>query len=88
LVEQSTTFRPSLTLSKRRLRFSSTQEIAAEAVAEEFEGIVYRPAQQLGQDCFVVFGVSLNEFNLAWTKALALGDGSAHQALVSAIRGG
>lgn len=70
------------------LRFSATQEIAAEALAAGFEGIAYRSAQQYGQDCFVVFGAGLKVFKLVWRKALVLPDGSMHQALVNAIHGG
>lgn len=70
------------------LRFTATQEVAAEAVAEGFEGIAYRSAQQHGQDCFVVFGDALKAFKLVWRKALVLEDGSVHQALASAMRGG
>jgi hypothetical protein len=70
------------------LRFSATQEIAAEAVAAGFEGIAYRSAQHYGQDCFVVFGASLKAFKLVWRKALLLPNGSMHQALAAAIRGG
>jgi hypothetical protein len=70
------------------LRFSATQEIAAEALAAGFEGIAYLSAQQYGQDCFVVFGSSLKAFKLVWRKALVLPDGSMHQALAAAIQGG
>lgn len=70
------------------LRFHVTQEIAAGALAEGFEGIAYRSAQHYGQDCFVVFGPGLQSFKLVWRKALVLADGSMHQALVTAIRGG
>jgi hypothetical protein len=70
------------------LRFSVTQQIAAEAFAEGFEGIAYRSSQHYGQDCFVVFGAGLKSFRPAWRKALVLPDGSMHQALASAIRGG
>lgn len=70
------------------LRFTATQEVAEEAVAAGFEGIAYRSAQQHGQDCFVVFGAVLQEFRLIWRKALVLKDGSMHQALAAAIRGG
>lgn len=70
------------------LRFSSTKEVADEAVAAGFEGIAYRSAQQHGQDCFVVFGESLKAIRLVWRKALVLADGSVHQALATAIRGG
>jgi RES domain len=70
------------------LRFSVTQEIAAGAEAEGFEGIAYRSAQHHGQDCFVVFGSGLERFKLVWRKTLVLADGSMHQALATAIRGG
>lgn len=70
------------------LRFKVTQEIAAGALAEGFEGIAYRSAQHYGQDCFVVFGPALKTFKLVWRKALVLADGSMHQALATAIRGG
>ncbi len=70
------------------LRFSVTQEIAAGALAEGFEGIAYRSAQHYGQDCFVVFGAALKAFKLVWRKGLVLTDGSMYQALATAIRGG
>lgn len=70
------------------LRFPVTQAIAAGALAEGFEGIAYRSAQHHGQDCFVVFGAGLKSFKLVWRQALLLADGSMHQALASAIRGG
>ena len=70
------------------LRFSATQEMAAEALAAGYEGIAYRSAQYYGQDCFVVFGAGLKAFKLVWRKALLLPDGSMHQALAIAIRGG
>ena len=70
------------------LRFSVTQEIAAEALVAGFEGIAYRSAQHYGQDCFVVFGGGLKNFKLVWRKALILPDGSMHQALAAAVRGG
>ena len=70
------------------LRFRVTQEIAAGAFAEGFEGVAYRSAQHYGQDCFVVFGSALKSFRLVSRKALVLPDGSMHQALSAAIRGG
>jgi hypothetical protein len=70
------------------LRFSVTQQIAAETLAEGFGGIAYRSAQHYGQDCFVVFGPGLKGFKLVWRKGLVLADGSMHQALATAIRGG
>jgi hypothetical protein len=70
------------------LRFTSTQAIAADALAAGFAGIVYRSAQQYGQDCYVVFGDSLKLFKLVWQKPLVKADGSAHQALFACLRGG
>lgn len=70
------------------LRFSATQGIAEGARVAGFEGIAYRSAQHYGQDCFVVFGAGLGSFKLVWRKALVLANGSMHQALVTAIRGG
>jgi len=70
------------------LRFAATQEIAAGALADGFEGIAYRSAQHYGQDCCVIFEAGLKAFRLVWRKALVLMDGSMHQALAMAIRGG
>lgn len=70
------------------LRFTVTQAIAAGAWAESFEGIAYRSAQHYGQDCLVVFGPGLETFKLVWRQALVLADGSMHQTLATAIRGG
>jgi hypothetical protein len=70
------------------LRFNVTQAIAADALAQGFEGIAYRSAQHYGQDCWVIFGSSLRTFKLVWRKALVLADGSMHQALATAVRGG
>ena len=70
------------------LRFASTQEVSEDALRAGFEGIVYRSAQQHGQDCFVVFGQGLTGFRLVWRKSLVQADGSIHQALASAVRGG
>lgn len=70
------------------LRFSTTQQLAAQALTAGFEGIVYRSAQQYGQDCYGVFGASLSAFKLVWREALMLSGGAMHQALATAIRGG
>lgn len=70
------------------LRFSATQELAADALAAGYEGVAYRSAQQYGQDCFVVFGVSLHAFKLVWRKPLMLPNGAMHRSLVAAIHGG
>lgn len=70
------------------LRFEATQGIAKDALATGFDGIVYRSAQQYGQDCLVVFGLAADAFKLAWRKPLVRPDGALHQALATAIRGG
>lgn len=70
------------------LRFSITQQLAAEAWSHGFGGIAYRSSQHYGHDCYVLFGASLNLLKLVWRKALMLPDGAMHTALHSAIRGG
>jgi hypothetical protein len=70
------------------LRFGATQGVATDALAADFDGIVYRSAQQYGQDCFAVFGPAADAFRLAWRKPLMRADGALHQALVTAIHGG
>lgn len=42
------------------LRFTETQELAADAHAAGFEGLVYRSAQHHGQDCVVLFDPDAN----------------------------
>lgn len=70
------------------LRFSSTQQIAAEALAKGFAGVAYRSAQHYGQDCFVVFGSFIKRLELVWCEPLLMPDGTMHKALFAAIRGG
>ena len=70
------------------LRFEATQGIAKDALEADFDGIVYRSAQQYGQDCLVVFGSGADAFKLAWRKPLVRADGALHQALAAAIHGG
>jgi hypothetical protein len=70
------------------LRFEATQGIAKDALAADFDGIVYRSAQQYGQDCLVVLGSAADAFKLAWRKPLVRADGAFHHALVAAIHGG
>ncbi len=70
------------------LRFAVTRAVADEAMAAGFEGIAYRSPQHYGQDCFALFGPALQSLALAWRHPLMLPDGSMHQALYTAIRGG
>lgn len=46
------------------LRWSETQELAADALAAGFQGIVYRSAQHYGQDCFALFGGAMTGLRL------------------------
>lgn len=70
------------------LRFSSTQQLAADAWAHGFEGIAYRSAQHFGRDCYALFGATLGQLRLVWRKALVMPDGTMHAALHAAILGG
>lgn len=70
------------------LRFEATRAVAVEAMAAGFEGIAYRSAQHYGQDCFALFGPSLEALALVRRERLMLDDGSMHQALYTAITGG
>jgi hypothetical protein len=70
------------------LRFEATRAVALEAMAAGFEGIAYRSAQHYGQDCFALFGPALEALALVRRERLMLADGSMHQALYAAIRGG
>lgn len=46
------------------LRFSETQELAADAAAAGFDGIIYRSAQHFGQDCYALLGGAMSGLKL------------------------
>ena len=52
------------------LRLSHTQELAWEVLTHGFAGIVYRSAQQLGMDCFAIFGEALRSLKFVWSERL------------------
>jgi hypothetical protein len=70
------------------LRLAHTQEVAAEAKAQGFAGIVYCSAQQQNMHCFALFGQSLNGLRAVWSEQLIeSGTGNVHAVLASGIRG-
>jgi len=52
------------------LRIGHTQELAWEALMQGFAGVVYRSAQQLGMDCFAIFGDALRSLKFVWSERL------------------
>ena len=58
------------------LRFQETQELARDAYAAGLEGLIYRSAQQYGQDCVVIFDPSPSMV-AARSKAALVGAGDA-----------
>ena len=52
------------------LRHSETQQLALEAHAAGFVGLIYRSAQQFGQDCIVLFDPHAATAKLLWRAPL------------------
>ncbi len=69
-------------------RIEVTQELAAEAYDQGYDGLTYRSAQHYGKDCYAVFGPALKSLRLESRARLVMPDGSMHKALFDAIRGG
>lgn len=70
------------------LRLTHTQELAADAYAQGFAGIVYRSAQQPNMDCCAIFGDALTGLRAVWSERLIeAGTGNLHGMLASAIKG-
>lgn len=70
------------------LRLDHTQQLAAEAQAAGFRGIVYRSVQQHGKQCFAIFGEALAKLPMAWSERLIeSGTGNLHWVLACAING-
>ncbi|HEU6454019.1 MAG TPA: RES family NAD+ phosphorylase [Roseateles sp.] len=70
------------------LRLTQTQELAAEAHAQGFAGIVYCSAQQHNMDCYAVFGDALANLRGVWAERLTEpGTGNLHAVLAAAIKG-
>lgn len=69
------------------LRYALTQQIAADANGLGYEGVVYRSAQQYGQDCLALFGPSLSALKLVRRIPLVDPSGGLHRAVANALRG-
>lgn len=70
------------------LRIRHTQELAAEAFAQGYSGLVYCSAQQLGMNCFALFGERLASLRTVWSQRLIEpGTTNLHTSLASALRG-
>lgn len=70
------------------LRVRHTQELAAEAHAQGFAGIVYCSAQQPNMDCYAIFGDALASLRAVWSERLTEpSTGNLHAVLASAIKG-
>ncbi|MFG6465344.1 RES family NAD+ phosphorylase [Roseateles sp. BYS87W] len=70
------------------LRLRHTQELAADAHAHGFAGIVYCSAQQHNMHCYALFGDPLNSLRAVWSEHLTEpGTGNLHTVLAGAIKG-
>jgi RES domain-containing protein len=70
------------------LRISHTQELAADALAAGYQGIIYRSAQQADEDCYALFGDAMRSLKLVERQPLVAPGGIAlHRALAEALRG-
>lgn len=70
------------------LRLAHTQELAADAHAQGFAGIVYCSAQQNNMACYAVFGEALSSLKAAWTERLVEpGTGNLHTVIAAALKG-
>lgn len=70
------------------LRLAHTQELAADAHAHGFAGIVYCSAQQHGMASFALFGDALASLKSAWLQRLVEpGTGNLHSVIAAALKG-
>jgi hypothetical protein len=70
------------------MRFSHTQELAADAFALGFAGIIYRSAQQADMDCIALFGTAISTLKWIQTEPLVeSGTGGLHAVAAAALRG-
>ncbi|MDC6169584.1 MULTISPECIES: RES family NAD+ phosphorylase [unclassified Roseateles] len=70
------------------LRLAHTQELAADAHAQGFAGIVYCSAQQNNMACYAVFGDAMASLKVAWTERLVEpGTGNLHTVIAAALKG-
>jgi hypothetical protein len=70
------------------LRLTHTQELAADAHAQGYAGIVYCSAQQPNMACYAIFGDALTELRAVWADRLVEPTtGNIHTVLAGAIKG-
>jgi RES domain len=70
------------------LRYVQTQELAREARAIGYDGLIYRSAQHYGSDCVVLFGAgAMRCVKLVTKLPLVNSAGALHRAAAEAIRG-
>ena len=68
------------------LRFNETEELASDAHAAGLEGLIYRSAQQHGQDCLVLFDPSASEVELRARSPLVGTNGALNRWVVLAAQ--
>lgn len=70
------------------LRYVETQELAQEARAVGYDGLIYQSAQQYGSDCVVLFGAdAMRCVKLVTRLPLVSAKGALHRAAAEAIHG-
>lgn len=70
------------------LRLSQTQQLAADAQAQGFEGVIYRSAQHHGHDCYALFGDALQLLRRIESQPLVDGrSGALHRLIADVARG-
>jgi hypothetical protein len=69
------------------LRQSETQELAAEAHAAGYAGLLYRSAQQHGQDCMALFDPPTGAFKTVSLTQLVNPNGAINRWVAVAVRG-
>ncbi|MEJ6002502.1 RES family NAD+ phosphorylase [Paucibacter soli] len=52
------------------LRFGFTQDLAKQAAAAGYQGIIYLSAQQHGMECLAIFGAALKLMRFEWAEDL------------------
>lgn len=69
------------------LRHPETQELAREAHEAHYGGLIYRSAQQFGQDCIVLFDPGATDTKLLWRSRLVNSHGAVNRWVADAVRG-
>lgn len=69
------------------LRYSETQELALDARAAGYSGVIYRSAQQYDANCLALFEPVLGLLRQVTKHPLRTDGGQLHRAVASAVRG-